>query len=80
MVPVMPRFILNIREMHGRNMRNRLESIDNALSSGRSSHPIASRNAEVSGVVFAEGVRDWAVLETQSDEEIQLDVIQVGGH
>ena len=77
MVPVMPRFILNIREMHGRNMRNRFQGIDNAF--GRSSHPIASRNAEVSGVVFAEGVRDWAVLETQSDEEIQLDVIQVGG-
>ena len=77
MVPVMPRFILNIRKMHGGNLRNRLQSIDNAF--GRSSYPIASRNAEVSGVVFAEGARDWAMLETQGEEEIQLDVIRVGG-
>ena len=79
MVPIMPRFVLNIREMHGRSVQHCLDSqgIDSAF--GLSSHPIPSRNAELSAVVFAERARDWAVLEAQDDEEIQLEVVHVGG-
>ena len=77
MVPIMPRFVLNIRDMHGREIRDRLQGIDTAF--GMSSHPIASRDTEISAVVFADGARDWAMLEGQRDEEIQLEVIQDGG-
>lgn len=78
MVPIMPRLILNIREMHGRGTQGRLRSIDTAFGLS-ASHPIATRNA-VSAVVFEEGAREsWAMLEAQDDEEIQLEVIQVGG-
>ena len=77
MVPIMPRFVLNIREMHGREMRNRWQGIDTAF--GLSSRPIASRNAEMSAVMFAEGGSDSEMLEAQDGGEAQLELIQVGG-
>ena len=76
MVPIMPRFVLNIRDMHGREIQNRLQGIDTAF--GLSSHPIASRDTETPAVVFADGAKDWAMLEGQRDEEIQLEVIKGG--
>lgn len=76
-LPVMPRFVLNIREMHGREMRDRLQGIDTAF--GLSSCPIASRNTEISAVLFAEGASDSEMLGAQDDEEIQLELIQLRG-
>lgn len=72
MVPIMPRFILNIREMHGREMHNRLQHIDTAF--GLSTRPIASRGVG-STIVFGEGERSRSA---PGDGGIQLEVVPGG--
>ena len=54
MCPIMPRFIISVRELYDRDLRGRVEGIDTGF--GVLSQPIASENAVVSAIAFADVV------------------------
>ena len=53
---MMPRFIVSMRELHDRDLRARWQGIDTGF--GVLSQPIASDNAVVSAIAFAD-VAPW---------------------
>ena len=54
--PMMPRFIISIRELRDRDLRDHWQGIDTGL--GVLSHPVVSENAVVSAITFAD-VTSW---------------------
>ena len=52
--PIMPRFIISVRELYDSDLRGRWQGIDTGF--GVSSQPISSGNAAVSAIEFADGL------------------------
>jgi hypothetical protein len=52
--PVMPRFIISIRELYDRNLRRRWQGVDTGF--GVFSQPTVSENAAISAIAFADVV------------------------
>ena len=50
--PMMPRFIINVRELYDRDIRHGWQGVDTGF--GVLSQPLASQNAPVSAIAFAE--------------------------
>ena len=80
---IMPRFIISVRELYDHDLRARWQGIDTGF--GVLSQPIASDNAVVSEIAFADVTRgqgrDQAVEGDEDDEEaIQLEVLGNGIH
>ena len=51
-VPLMPRFIISIRELYDRDVRHGWKGVDSGF--GVSSQPVDSENGVVSGIAFAD--------------------------
>jgi len=65
--PIIPRFVLNIRELYEKDSRGGFEGIDSGFGIGNISDTI------VSGIVFADGITGLGTKE--DDEEAQLEPV-----
>jgi len=78
--PMMPRFIISIRELYDRDLRGRGQGVDTGF--GVFSQPIPSETATISVSVFANVApgqgRGQVVDDGESSEEIRLDVLVDG--
>ena len=73
---MMPRFIISVRELYDRDLRDRWEGIDTGF--GVLSQPVASGNAVVSAIAFADinlGQKEGQVVEGDSEDS---DAIRLG--
>ena len=70
MFPMMPRFVIKMRELYDKDSRGRLEGIDSAFGISSRSGDVAGRDHFVSGIAFA-GVDSRPGEE--GGEEIQLE-------
>ena len=82
-VPLMPRFIISIRELYDRDARHGWKGIDSGF--GVSSQPVDSENGVVSGIAFADvrvnpGWEEGQTVEGNEDnrEEIVSEVLRNG--
>ena len=74
---MMPRFIISIRELYDRDVRRRCQGIDTGF--GVLSQPIASQNAAMSAIAFADSrpEQDQVVEgDANESEEIQLETLE----
>ena len=81
--PLMPRFIISVRELYDRDSRGRWQGIDTGF--GVLSQSVASEDGAASTIAFAEvaPAQDQIMQADQEDidtEAIQLEVVSDGGH
>ena len=79
--PIMPRFIISVRELYDRDLRDRWQGIDTGF--GVLSQPVSAGNATVSAIQFADaapGQEEGQVTEGEVDdsEAIRLETRMVG--
>lgn len=79
--PLIPRFIISIRELYDRDVRGRWQGVDAGF--GITSQPGGSEVAVVSAIAFADAIpgRDEAVArdgDSDGAEAIQLEVVEDG--
>ena len=72
--PIMPRFIISVRELYDRDLRGRWQGIDTGF--GVLSQPVSSGNAAVSAIHVADVAPGQEVAEGEVDdsEAIQLEM------
>ena len=76
--PIIPRFIIGVREQYDRDLCPRRQGIDTGF--GVSSQPIASGNAVVSAIAFADGAPGQDQDQVMGgDEDEELEAIQLEG-
>ena len=74
--PIMPRFIISMRELYDRDLCGRWQGIDTGF--GVFSHPAASQNAAMSAIAFADvtpGQDELTDAGVDKSEPIQLEVL-----
>ena len=69
MYPIMPRFIISVRELHDRDLRGRWQGIDTGF--GVLSQPHISQNADMSAIEFAD-------VTLGQDEVVEVDANESG--
>ena len=79
--PIMPRFIISVRELYDRDLSGRWQGIDTGF--GVSSQPSSSGNAAVSAIEFTDvvpGQEQGQVAEGEVDdsEAIRLEMLEDG--
>jgi hypothetical protein len=78
--PMMPRFIISIRELYDRDLRRLWQGVDTGF--GVFSQPSPSENATISVIVFTDVApgqgRGQVVDDGKASEEIRLDVLGDG--
>ena len=68
--PIMPRFIISVREMYDRDLRGRWQGVDTGF--GVLSQPVSSGNAAVSAIRFADaapGQEEGQVAEGEVEDD-----------
>jgi len=76
--PIMPRFIISMRELYDRDLRPRWQGIDTGF--GVLSQHIASQNVAVSTISFAEVATGQGRGQEGGTEAIQLEELGDGAH
>ena len=78
--PMMPRFIISVRELYDRDLRGCWQGIDTGF--GMSSQPVSSQNAAVSAIAFTVDVVTGQGAEGEADdsEEIRLETVGDSTH
>ncbi|KAH0834170.1 hypothetical protein J3R83DRAFT_11477, partial [Lanmaoa asiatica] len=76
--PMMPRFIISVRELYDRDVRRRCQGIDSGF--GVFSQPISSQNGAISAIAFAEVTPEQGhIVEGNADESEAMLEFEVMG-
>jgi len=76
--PIMPRFIISVRELYDRDLRARWQGIDTGF--GVWSQPIASQNVALSTISFVDVATGQGQGQEGDAEAIQLEELGDGAH
>ena len=77
--PILPRFIISVRELYDRDLRGHFQGIDSGF--GVLSQPIASQNGALSAIAFADvapGQDQVVEGDADNSEAIRLEVVTDG--
>jgi hypothetical protein len=77
--PMMPRFIIGVRELYDRDLRGRWQGVDTGF--GMSSQPVSGQNAPVSAIAFTVDValgQGGQGAGEVDDSEIRLEMVGAG--
>jgi len=73
MFPIVPRFVISMRELFDKDSRGQLEGIDSAFGISSRSGNVAGLDTSVSGIPVADGISHPG---EEGGEEIQLEVVR----
>ena len=81
MCPMMPRFIISVRELYDPDIHHGWQGVDTGF--GVLSHPLASQNTPVSAIVFADvalGQDEVVDVDANESEVIRLEPLEDNTH